>query len=61
MQNACTNSSSKIVSDVTKSRFVPSHIMKEWEREAQEALATGKSYATSEEMMIDILGKNYDA
>lgn len=45
---------------ITKGRVVPAHIMKEWEREAQEALKSGKSYATAQEMHEDILGKGYD-
>lgn len=47
--------------EIYKERVVPSHIMKEWEKEVQEALASGKSYATAEEMHADILGKDYDA
>jgi len=47
--------------DISKERIVPTHIMREWEREAQEAIASGKSYSSAEEMHADILGKNYDA
>jgi len=47
--------------EISKERVVPEHIMREWEKEVQEALASGKSYATAEEMHADILGKDYDA
>lgn len=45
---------------IEKTRTVPAHIMQEWEKEVQEALASGKSYATAQEMHEDILGKDYD-
>lgn len=47
--------------EISKERSVPTRIMKEWEREAQEALKSGKSYTTAEKMHTDILGKDYDA
>ena len=39
---------------------MPAHIMEEWERETQEALASGKSYANAKEMMADILSEDDD-
>jgi DNA-damage-inducible protein J len=47
--------------DISKERFVPTYIMKEWEREAQEAISSGKSYANAQEMMTDILSEDDDA
>ena len=46
---------------IEKTRAVPAHIMREWEKEVQEALASGKSYATAKEMMDDILSEDDDA
>lgn len=45
---------------IEKTRTVPTHIMQEWEKEVQEALASGKSYANAKEMHADILGEGYD-
>lgn len=43
---------------IEKTRAVPAHIMEEWERETQEALASGKSYANAKEMHEDILSED---
>lgn len=43
--------------DVQRERYVPDHIMEEWEREAQEALKHGKRYASAKELHADIIAE----
>ena len=41
--------------DIDRGRWVPKHIMEEWEKEVQDALKNGKRYTSASEMMADIL------
>ena len=46
--------------DVSQDRYIPHHIMEQWEQETQEALQTTKGYRSAEELHADILDEDHD-
>ncbi len=45
--------------DVTKSRYIPDHIMDQWEKEVKEAMQN-KGYDNVDKMFADILSEKQD-